>query len=40
MERVCEHGVGHVDPDEINDDFIVRSRHEEKCDGCCNGLYI
>jgi hypothetical protein len=29
MERVCEHGVGHPDPDEINPDGM------HGCDGCC-----
>jgi hypothetical protein len=29
MERVCEHGVGHPDPDEI------KLRKEHGCDGCC-----
>lgn len=35
MERVCRHGVGHPDPD----DLIVKSRPEladiHGCDGCC-----
>lgn len=29
MERVCEHGIGHPDPDEINPDKV------HGCDGCC-----
>lgn len=29
MERLCPHGVGHPDPDEINLDTI------HGCDGCC-----
>ena len=29
MERICEHGVGHVDPDEITED------RTHGCDGCC-----
>lgn len=29
MERVCHHGVGHPDPDEINPDTT------HGCDGCC-----
>lgn len=33
MERVCEHGVGHPDPDEINLDKDGRASHG--CDGCC-----
>jgi hypothetical protein len=36
MERVCEHGVGHPDPDEIK----LRGEHGKAeavhgCDGCC-----
>lgn len=33
MERVCEHGVGHPDPDEIGLDESGRGIHG--CDGCC-----
>lgn len=33
MERICEHGVGHPDPDEIDLDKDSRSVHG--CDGCC-----
>lgn len=36
MERVCPHGVGHPDPDEVYrdiDDFV------HGCDGCCEGAY-
>jgi hypothetical protein len=29
MERICSHGVGHPDPDEINTDKT------HGCDGCC-----
>ena len=29
MERLCEHGVGHPDPDEMFTDGI------HGCDGCC-----
>lgn len=29
MERICPHGVGHPDPDDINIDHI------HGCDGCC-----
>lgn len=29
MERICEHGIGHPDPDEI----VMRPGHG--CDGCC-----
>lgn len=31
MERVCEHAVGHPDPDEIFPGELVHG-----CDGCCN----
>lgn len=42
MERICEHGVGHPDPDHI--DFIAKKYGEDTaiaesihgCDGCCN----
>lgn len=30
MERICSHGVGHPDPDEI----AVNTVHA--CDGCCS----
>lgn len=37
MERICEHGVGHPDPDDM---LYWKSRGEESmgvhgCDGCC-----
>lgn len=35
MERICEHGVGHPDPDDVK----VRSSSYEGihgCDGCCS----
>ena len=31
MERICEHGIGHPDPDNPN---AVGYRHG--CDGCCD----
>jgi hypothetical protein len=32
MERLCEHGVGHPDPD----DYVVRQGDGvHGCDGCC-----
>ena len=34
MERICTHGVGHPDPDEINLDKNGRGTHG--CDGCCS----
>ena len=36
MERICPHGVGHPDPD----DLTVKSNDIEGvhgCDGCCSG---
>lgn len=33
MERICLHGIGHPDPDDIN--FNIR----HGCDGCCKGAY-
>lgn len=33
MERICPHGVGHPDPDEI--DLYVNGRGLHGCDGCC-----
>jgi hypothetical protein len=29
MERICQHGVGHPDPDDINPDTV------HGCCGCC-----
>lgn len=29
MERLCPHGIGHPDPDEINGPLV------HSCDGCC-----
>jgi len=31
MERICPHGIGHPDPDEIVDGIDVHG-----CDGCCS----
>lgn len=40
MERVCEHGVGHPDPDEYK---IAGNAGKYEmvhgCDGCCEGAY-
>ena len=33
MERICPHGVGHPDFDEIDLDLNARGVHG--CDGCC-----
>jgi len=30
VERICPHGVGHPDPDEISNDKV------HGCDGCCS----
>lgn len=29
MERICPHGVGHPDPDDL------QNNHIHGCDGCC-----
>lgn len=39
MERLCSHGIGHPDPDDL--DFInsLPGRHDDGthcCDGCCS----
>lgn len=36
MERICPHGIGHPDPDELNVETHVRGHG---CDGCCAGAY-
>jgi len=43
MERICPHGIGHPDPDDIK---IVNGWEDGKnyelihgCDGCCEGSY-
>lgn len=37
IERVCEHGVGHPDPDDFNiRNMLTDSIHG--CDGCCAGV--
>jgi len=30
MERICQHGIGHPDPDDPSRDMV------HGCDGCCN----
>lgn len=37
MERVCPHGVGHPDPDDIKSKDYYEWVHG--CDGCCAGAY-
>lgn len=42
VERVCEHGIGHSDPDSVAFyDSIGKTGHDvHGCDGCCTeGLY-
>ena len=42
MERICEHGVGHPDPDQMR--YLERTLGEDRagpegihgCDGCCS----
>jgi hypothetical protein len=36
MERICSHGVGHPDPDEVHLDLDFRGLHG--CDGCCTPI--
>lgn len=38
MERICPHGVGHPDPDELTLDMYGRGIHG--CDGCCSLSYF
>lgn len=39
MERICEHGVGHPDPDDANYRMATQGKRYEGtihgCDGCC-----
>ncbi len=45
FERICEHGIGHPDPDQY--DYMLQSfgkQHADAemvhgCDGCCRGAY-
>lgn len=45
MERICPHGIGHPDPDDIAYKVSVmgekRAFYESihGCDGCCNGCH-
>lgn len=32
MERICPHGIGHPDPDDITEDTV------HGCDGCCSSV--
>lgn len=45
MERTCEHGVGHPDPDDLEfkrrtlGHKAARAEAVHGCDGCCDGAY-
>lgn len=42
FERICEHGVGHPDPDDLHYHVNVAgdtSAGVHGCDGCCFGSY-
>ncbi len=36
MERICPHGIGHPDPDDINI-ILGYDSGVHGCDGCCKG---
>jgi hypothetical protein len=38
MERVCEHGAGHLDPDDLTVTLGTPPPHE--CDGCCTPIEV
>lgn len=38
MERICEHGIGHPDPDDSKSSAIT-SGGIHGCDGCCDRPY-
>jgi hypothetical protein len=45
MERICPHGIGHPDPDDIAYQMLVTGGRAEQwrvsvhgCDGCCIGV--
>lgn len=35
MERICEHGVGHPDPDHLSSIKANKTDGIHGCDGCC-----
>lgn len=35
MERICPHGIGHPDPDDI---AFTKQNSVHGCDGCCEGV--
>lgn len=38
MERICDHGIGHDDPDDVAyRNSIGMEEHLHGCDGCCRG---
>ena len=39
MERRCEHGVGHPDPDDLSIQRKVPGVGTHGCDGCCFGAH-
>lgn len=46
MERICPHGIGHPDPDDVAYQMLVTGDRAEKwgltvhgCDGCCIGKH-
>lgn len=43
MERICDHGVGHPDPDDLAYHLLIDSEAGwmgiHGCDGCCRGEY-
>lgn len=36
MERICDHGIGHPDPDDI---AFTKQNAVHGCDGCCTGTH-
>lgn len=36
LERVCQHGVGHPDPDDLRVRLAADGREHDGCDGCCS----
>lgn len=41
IERICEHGIGHSDPDSVAfyDSVGEKGMGVHGCDGCCTGNY-
>lgn len=42
MERICEHGIGHPDPDDLSfkksKGMDIKYDSIHGCDGCCNPI--